>query len=261
MVLSTDSFLLLQFRELYREVIRWKQKVGRNAFREESGSPEAPAALAPVIWQALVAQLDRQTIAVRRGGGEYAAEVFREAQYVMAALADEVFLHLEWEGREAWRANLLEEKLFQSHRAGEVVFQRIDRILRSRDPIETELAKVYLFALGLGFQGRFRGPGGSERIDTYRRQLHAFVTNEDPDAQKAPKLLFPEAYLSTLDLGEGRRLPYVRRWVGAAVLLLLLWITVSHQVWRGLVEDMEPLIDRILDTGDQIPQGDAPSTS
>lgn len=259
--MSTDSFLLAQFRELYREVIRWRQRVDRNAFREEGGSPESAVALAPVIWQGLLAQLDRQTIAVRRAGGEYAAEVFREAQYVMAALADEIFLHLDWEGREAWRANLLEEKLFQSHRAGEVVFQRIDRILRSRDPIETELAKVYLFALGLGFQGRFRGPGGAERIDAYRRQLYAFVINEDPDARKTPKPLFPEAYASTLDLGESRRLPYVRRWVGAAVLLLLIWITVSHQIWRGLVEDMEPLIDRILDTADRTPpEGDAPST-
>ena len=48
---------------------------------------------------------------MRRTGGEYASALYRRAQYVMAALADETFLYLDWPGRDAWRANLLEFKL------------------------------------------------------------------------------------------------------------------------------------------------------
>jgi hypothetical protein len=31
-----------------------------------------------------------------------------EAQYAMAAFADEVFIHLDWEGKRTWTSNLLE---------------------------------------------------------------------------------------------------------------------------------------------------------
>jgi type VI secretion system protein ImpK len=237
--MSSESFLSTQFRDFYREVVRWKQRIVHDpdAFRVAGATTEETNAA--TVWQSLLGLLERQAIAVRRSGGEYAAEVYREAQYLMAALADEVFLHLDWHGREDWQANLLEQRLFGSHNAGDVVFQRIDRILRTRDPLEAELAKVYLLALGLGFQGRFRGPGGNARIDGYRRQLFAFVTNEDPDAPRDAKPLFPEAYASTLDVGEGSRLAYLRHWIVALLLLIALWLVVADRVWRGLTAGMQ----------------------
>lgn len=237
--MSSESFLSAQFRDFYREVVRWKQRIVHDpdAFRAAGAAVEETNAA--TVWQSLLGLLERQAIAVRRSGGEYAAEVYREAQYLMAALADEVFLHLDWHGREDWQSNLLEQRLFGSHNAGDVVFQRIDRILRTRDPLEAELAKVYLLALGLGFQGRFRGPGGDSRIDGYRRQLFAFVTNEDPDAPREAKPLFPEAYASTLDVGEGRRLAYLRHWIVALLLLVALWLVVADRVWRGLTAGMQ----------------------
>lgn len=262
--MAHESFLVVQFRELYAEIIRWKRRVERDprTFREALPG-EAAAGVAPSeVWQGLLETLERQGVSVRRGGGEYASELFREAQYVMAALADEVFLHLDWPGRESWKTNLLEQKLFGTHRAGEAVFQRIDRILRSRDPVEIEIAKVYLMALGLGFQGRFRGADTSARLDAYRRQLHAFVTNQDPDAPRAPKPLFPEAYAGGIDAGESRRLPPVRRWALAAVLLALAWIALSQHLWQGLTADLAPLVRRILDQpADLRAPGGPPSTS
>lgn len=255
--MSSESFLQVQLREFYREVIRWKvQVVGDpDAFQPAGAVVEETSAA--TIWQTLVALLERQAIAVRRSGGEYAAEVYREAQYLMAALADEVFLHLAWRGRDDWQANLLEQRLFGSHNAGDVVFQRIDRILRTRDPLESELAKVYLSALGLGFQGRYRGMG-TARTDEYRRQLYAFITNKDPDAPSEAKPLFPEAYASTLDAGEGRRLAYLRRWIIALLLLLVLWIVVADRIWRRLTGDMQRDVETFIhETG---AEEESPST-
>jgi len=40
----------------------------------------------------------------------------------MAAFADEVFIHMDWEGKRAWTSNLLESTLFHSHVAGERFF-------------------------------------------------------------------------------------------------------------------------------------------
>jgi type VI secretion system protein ImpK len=270
-----ESFLLAQFREFYQEVVRWKRLAARDGQLLQVSAAGAPGALvmtggpgaapgalmlvgggavagsatavAPAtIWQALLGLLNRQEAEVRRTGGEYASAIYRRAQYVMAALADEIFLYLDWPGREAWRANLLEFKLFQSYRAGEEIFRRIEALLRTRDPADSELAKIYLMAIALGFRGELRGPEGQARVDVYRRELYTFLTNRDPGTPREPQSLFPEAYQSNVEAsGAGRRLSAARRWLLAGLLLALLWILVSHRVWLGLVEDLSPLVDEI----------------
>lgn len=279
-----ESFLLTQFREFYQEVVRWKRLAARDGQLLQVSAAAAPGALvmtggpgaapgalmlvggavagpvgaagaagavtpsvAPAtIWQALLGLLNRQEAEVRRTGGEYASAIYRRAQYVMAALADEIFLYLDWPGREAWRANLLEFKLFQSYRAGEEIFRRIEALLRTRDPADSELAKIYLMAIALGFRGELRGPEGQARVDVYRRELYTFLTNRDPGTPREPQSLFPEAYQSNVEAsGAGRRLSAARRWLLAGLLLALVWILVSHRVWLGLVEDLSPLVDEI----------------
>jgi type VI secretion system protein ImpK len=271
-----ESLLLDQFRDFYQEVVRWKRLAAREggalAAMSASGGTgglvvagpgatagalmlvggpapvpaTAPAVAPSTVWQALLGLLNRQEAEVRRSGGEYASAIYRRAQYVMAALADEIFLYLDWPGREAWRTNLLEFKLFQSYRAGEEVFRRIEALLRTRDPADEELAKIYLMALALGFRGQLRGPEAQARIDWYRRELYTFLTHRDPGMPRDPHSLFPEAYQSTVESsGAGRRLSAARRWLLAGLLIALLWIVVAHRVWIGVVEDLAPLVDQI----------------
>lgn len=202
------------------------------------------------VWQALVGLLNRQEAEVRRTGGEYAAALYRRAQYVMAALADEVFLYLEWPGREAWRTQLIEHKLFKTYNAGEEVFRRIEAVLRTRDPADSELARIYLMALALGFRGALRGPGGQARIDWYRRELYMFLTSRDPGVPRDPQSMFPEAYQSNIETGgSAGRLSRARRWLLAGLVLLLAWIVVSHAVWVNLIDDLCPLIETINQDG------------
>ncbi|MFL6259193.1 MAG: DotU family type IV/VI secretion system protein [Thermoanaerobaculia bacterium] len=274
-----ESPLLDHFRDFYQEVVRWKSLAAREGGALSAvsagggaggvvvagpGAPSgalmlvgagramppvpaaAPAAAPATVWQALLGVLSRQEAEVRRSGGEYASAIYRRAQYVMAALADEIFLYLDWPGREAWRTNLLEFKLFQTYRAGEEVFRRIEALLRTRDPADAELAKIYLMALALGFRGELRGPEAQARIDWYRRELYTFLTHRDPGTPREPRSLFPEAYQSTAEAsGAGRRLSAARRWLLAGLVLALLWIIVSHRVWIGVVEDLAPLVDQI----------------
>jgi type VI secretion system protein ImpK len=244
--MEKESFLVAQFRIFYGEVARYKTRVkeGRLSVvgEQEASLGDATAE----IGKNLRSVLERQALAVERGGSDYAIKVFAEAQYVMAALADDLFLHLEWVGRDAWQGNLLEAQLFRSHRAGEAIFERLEILLRNRNPVYRGLAEVYLLALGLGFQGRFRGrPEGPERLAVYRQRLFEFIYDRPPQLAEPGVRLFPQAHANTLDPGESRKLPYLRPWLWAFAALFLLWALLSLPLWELLTDPLEGLLEII----------------
>src|SRR5947209_3942754 len=107
----------------------------------EAGDKLAPSdeiKVSTFVWQRLVSLFERQEAQAWRYGGTYGAEFYKEAQYVMVALADEIFLNTQWEGQRFWVSNLLESKIFRTHVAGELFFQRLDRLLVDRDPVFPE---------------------------------------------------------------------------------------------------------------------------
>lgn len=247
---SGETYLMAQFQEFYGELVRLKARIGRDDWLVLTGDepPDVVAETSPnAVWQVLLSLLERQALESRRSGGDFAASIYAQAQYVMAALADEIFLHLDWPSREAWQSNLLEAKLFQSHTAGDVIFERLDELLARTDPVYLELAQIYLAALALGFQGKFRGQDNADlELAAYRRRLLAFITRQEATALEGRERFFSEAYAHTLDRGEGRELPYLRRWVTAFVVLVALWIFGSHLVWWKLTRDLRPLLERIV---------------
>jgi type VI secretion system protein ImpK len=205
------------------------------------------AAASTAVWQSFLTLLERQALYARRSGGDFASKVYQQAQYIMAALSDEIFLNLDWGGGESWRENLLEARLFQSHRAGEEIFRRLDILLLQRDPVYLDLARIYLFTLALGFQGKFRDQeGGAEDRTAYRRRLFNFLTKRDPDFKDGAGHLFPEAYASTLDQGELKKVPYLRRWLIGIAAALFAWVVISIPIWHELVLELRPAIQDIL---------------
>src|SRR5215471_15378879 len=220
-----NSSLLAQFREFYRYVTRLELMVRAGAWDQTAtAQPKAAAAMRAVAGAALSSQQtstglvpggsgtqtdsQRMALAVRqrllllfehqaRDAQTYGSEFYREAQYVMAALADEIFLQLEWEGKDYWLSNLIETQLFQTHISGELIFQRLDRILQDRDPALKELASVYFMALSLGFRGKYRGYNDNGLLTLYRQQLYAFIFQRPADLSDDKKQLFPETYLYT----------------------------------------------------------------
>ena len=249
-----ESFLMANFRDFYGEVTRFRSLIHGGDWLsegvEESGKEDSPVQNSTAVWKALLTTLERQALSAQRSRGDYALKIFAEAQYVMAALADEIFLHLDWGGKEAWNTNILEAKLFRSHRAGEQVFKRLEELLTIRNPIHQNLAEVYLMALGLGFQGKFRGaPDGPERLERYRRRLFDFIYDDDPELPQEGAVLFPQAYSHTLDKGFAVRMPNLRPWLMGFLVLALVWVVVSIPLWHRLVGDLEPIIDEILNAG------------
>jgi type VI secretion system protein ImpK len=214
--------------------------------------PSEHARLTTIVWQRLLMLFERQEASAWRYGGTYGAEFYKEAQYVMVALADEVFLHTEWAGRNLWVSNLLETKIFNTHVAGELFFQRLDQLLAERDPVYRDLGAVYLMALSLGFRGKYRGtPGEFKRLAGYRRQLFSFVFRRDPNLTDETRPLFPEAYDHTLRDESKRRLPNPRAWVVLLVAVILAYVAITHGIWVNLTGQLTAATDRLNSAVDE----------
>lgn len=228
-------FLIEKFRQFHGELLRLTKQVevGNWVFDApvaagESGADAAPSA----VWRRLLSVLERQSLEAVHDGGGFAVEVYRGAQYAMAAYADEVFLNLQWAGRDTWRDHLLESRLFGTHRAGDELFERIDALLGNRDTAYSELARVYLMVLALGFQGKFRGLSDAEQqIEPYRHRLFRFIFGREPLAVRGAEEVVPQAYATTLNESGASQLPYLRPWLWAAAAVFLLWITAAHFIW------------------------------
>jgi type VI secretion system protein ImpK len=213
-----------------------------SSFAAPSPSSEAGNQLAPsdeikvstFVWQHLVSLFERQEAYAWRYGGTYGAEFYKEAQYVMVALADEIFLNTEWEGRRFWVLNLLESKIFHTHVAGEAFFQRLEKLLVDRDPVYRDLAAVYLMALSLGFRGKFRGKDDRGQLEAYRHRLFRFVFRREPELENDTRKVFPETYYHTLRDETKRRLPNPRAWLILLGAVIVAYITLTHGIWVKL---------------------------
>ncbi|MGE4242608.1 DotU family type IV/VI secretion system protein, partial [Ramlibacter sp.] len=149
-----------------------------------------------------------------------------------AALADELLLSTDWAGRDHWHHVLLEANLFRTSHAGDKVFQEIEQILTARESTQRNLARLYLYALSLGFQGRYRGSGNLDPLQEFRRELYQFIYQRAPDMQSSrEKSLSERAYASTLSSMSGRRLPSLSRWWVAMALVLLAIFAASQVLW------------------------------
>jgi len=245
-----SSFLLKQFHTFYEQVVRQKAAVeemegGTDSLLLEEGE-NSEAERVHTVQVKLIKILEEQVLESRRHGGEYGVDYYKKAQYVMAALADEVFLNMNWAGRELWKSNLLEFKFFGTHVAGEMLFGKIEALLKDRDPALIEIAAIYLMALSMGFQGQFKDKDDAGMLDYYRSQLFAFIFKRNTDLSSESKKLFPETYNYTLDKSEGKRLPYLNKWIGAIVVIILLFIVGSHVVWDHQTKDLVNIAEEIV---------------
>jgi type VI secretion system protein ImpK len=191
-----------------------------------------------VVWHRLVALFQRQAIAAWKNGGSYGAEFYKEAQYVMVALADEIFLHMQWEGQRAWVSNLLESKIFRTHAAGQFFFDKLDRLLREQNPVYKDLAAVYLMALSLGFKGKYYGADDRGKLARYRQQLFTFIYGREPDLDDETRHLFPETYYHNVREESQRKLSDPRKWIIVLLLVIVVYVATTQMFWIQFTQDV-----------------------
>lgn len=230
---SSGGALSGQFRAFHAELVAFTR-----ALTPESEPEQVRTQLCALI-QGLAQDLD----------GRRAQDNGYEARYLMAAFADEVLIATPWAHRERWIDFLLEERLFGTRDAGDTVVARIDELLLARDPDRIPLARPYLYALALGFRGRF---GGSEEdlreLGRRRTALFKLANSRDPDpafGSQADPLehglgarLMSSPYEHTIASAAPVMLPNPSRWriifccaVGALLLTALaIWMVQTREL-------------------------------
>lgn len=166
---------------------------------------------------------------------------FDKAQYLMAALADELLiLQIEWDGAEFWHQYLLEKRLFSSDCSGSLFFENMEPLLldRSGDVLVQDLAAIYLMCLRLGFSGRFRGESNGQRIAYYEEKLLTFLGGEKDSEAK----LFRQNYLYSMIEPIGERMAPFGPWIRIGVVLAAVYLVVSGLVWQGSINELLELI-------------------
>jgi len=248
---GADSFLLQAFRDFYAVLsrtcsgVREGPWIASNRAGEDDSVAELRQARVASIRSSLLDILDSLDREAHRMVGDLGMATFREVKYVMVALADELLLAIDWEGRDLWGADLLESHVFDTHLAGERFFTRAHEILGLPREDGVDLATVYLLALSLGFQGRYRGHKDPQPVKELRRKLLAFVSPGDRSPFDPKRRLFPQAHAHTLEQSADLRLPPVGRWVSVLVASLVLWGAVSHLVWKGASRELGVVQDSL----------------
>jgi type VI secretion system protein ImpK len=237
------SYLLGRFRAYYAELNRTKHEAFGGGAPTADGGIEQPRETSLAASRKLQHVLEQFALDAAVETGEYGAERFREAQYVMAALTDEIFLHTEWAGRDAWLSTMIERGLFGTQLAGEEIFRRIDALLTVRTGASVDLATVYYMALGLGFEGRYRGTDGSV-LGGYRLRLYRFIYRRESGSTGA--VLVPQAYEHTLRGAVAARLPLVRRWALVLGVTVTVYLIASQIIWRSLSSEVRATSAEIL---------------
>lgn len=232
---SKQSYLLRQFYDFYLFFIKQRDKAMgpyTNRFVHE-------------INRDLSNLLEAQKSEIHSRGGDYWAGMYEQSQYVMAALADEIFLHMDWEGRDEWRDNLLEYRLFKSKEAGEKFFRDLKKLLADGNPALLDMATVYHQALSLGFKGKHRGGDGA-KLDFYRKRLHTFIFQREATWLDETEYILPDAHEKLADQGTGEKLPYLGRWIFIIIVLIVLYVGISDYIWRDLTKELTVITDLIL---------------
>lgn len=241
------TFIIECFEEFYRQVLKFKKLVHTQPWKKaDKGEKSSPQATAEFILSNLQNFLENQMTKSTYGGSSYAEHYYTQAQFVMVALADEVFLNLEWPGKSYWEANLLEQRLYNTHSAGEVFFENLEELLKKQNPVQTDLAIIYLNALGLGFRGKYRHFDDAGALKSYRKDLFLFVNRREPYLFQNKTHLFPDAYSHTLEGGAVKELPNLRNWYFIFASLALVYLLTSYIIWYSATAELSQIVDKIL---------------
>lgn len=230
------SYLVDQFRAFYAELMAVKKRIAAprsgTAMDQPLQADGSVLAMAQSISRQLLGVLELQSIEAQRTGGAHSFDINREAQYVMAALADEAMLRTEWPGRDVWTSCLIETALFQTRVAGDLIFERLDELLRLRDPARLDLALIYLFALSLGFEGRYRGTDCAARMQAYRVALYRLRFGRDPEPSSPARQVSPQAYAFTVGDAVPQQMPHIGRAVTMFVFVFVCMLGLSQFLWE-----------------------------
>ncbi|MDQ1593107.1 MAG: type secretion system protein ImpK [Pyrinomonadaceae bacterium] len=243
-----DTSPVMPDKETALTLVEWSSNGAVRNFEEQYYSPDS-AKISSEVWHSLLSLFRTQANNAWRYGGAHGAQLYQKAWYVMVALADEIFVHTEWEGQKAWNLHLLESKIFRTHDAGQRFFEQLDSLLRTQNPADRDLAAVYLMALSLGFKGKYYDSrDGKRQLANYRKRLFAFICQREPELGDETRPLFPEAYLHLAREEGQRKLSDPRAWVVVLCLVIVIYTVATQLFWLQLTRELNMINQSISTT-------------
>lgn len=246
--IGAPLFLLAKFAEFFESVVDSKRAISEGRLGAvlavgDEPAPVDPGDLAARLSARLAEVLRLQEKDIARSGRPIEIDAHRKAMYIMAAVADEIFiLEVDWPGRDAWIDVLLEYNFYQSRNAGMRFFEMADELLAAQipDPLQVDLAAVMVMALQLGFKGRYRGTLSDRELDALRSRLYRLVEREH--GALASELAFPQTMDELKAGGTPERLAPMSPWYAAGAMVLIAFLVISSVMWLWLLEPFRSAI-------------------
>ena len=238
------TYLLQSFEEFYKEIIKQKHAALTCPYKD-SDAAELTEYVTNIASK-LEDVLSTQAINSLQVGGHIARQYYTEAQYLMCALADEIFLNLNWAGKSVWENSLLESKFFSSHTSGEVFFQNLDDFLNYPDPVKIDLAILYLISLGIGFKGKYKDMDDGGRITAYKNQLFLFINRKTPELFRGSEKIFRQPYGFTIKSEIPKNFPSPYRWYWAFSIMIGFFVTFSYVLLHFASMDIDSATQSII---------------
>lgn len=248
---ASESAIVHGFQAFYYELLRQKEKALSMFFapkkEEESDADNSEVEGYVVgIQKKLLSIIENVTNTIH-AKSRINPKFVGDAKYIMAVLADEIFLNLQWEGAKFWRYTLLEKQIFQTEIAGDKFFTMLDEIVT--DFNNEEMAFLYLMALSLGFKGRYRDIKNSdEHIGWYKDRLYSILNT------KSARLYFPgrshmieSCYDYVYAENDNSQLPDYRFWAYCVLSVVFAYILISHFVWADITDDIGEILSKIAE--------------
>lgn len=246
---ASESVVVHGFQAFYYELLRQKEKALSMFFspvkdgENESENNEVEGYVVGI--QKKLISIIENVGAMIHAKSRINPQFVGDAKYIMAVLADEVFLNLQWEGAKFWRYTLLEKQIFQTEIAGDKFFTMLDEIVT--DFNNEEIAFLYLMALSLGFKGRYRDIENSdEHIGWYKDRLYSILN------MKTARLYFPgrshmieSCYDCTYTENNNFQLPDYRFWTYCVLAVVFAYILISYFVWANITDGICEILSKI----------------
>ena len=230
------------------ETVKTEASSGKN----EKDISEKAKHIACDISNELFKILRTQELEATQLAGEFASAYYKEAQYVMAAVADETFLHFDWPGRDYWQEYLIEMRLFGTHVAGRKIFESLDKLLDVRDSTNREMGEIYLAALGVGFLGKYRDTKKILDIDGYKERLFTFATHTRPALFEGEMLLFPETEEYTIKDATPKGMVDPKQWYMIFCGTFFALLVASYGAWHHATRDLKTGLEILEKTRQEV---------
>jgi type VI secretion system protein ImpK len=169
----------------------------------------------------------------------------KDAVYIMVSIADELFLNLDWIGKQYWEEHMLEYEFFKTQIAGNQIFNRINELLQNRN-FPADIAKIYLETLAFGFKGKFRGTSSeTEEIKALRKQLYDFIEKSTKTIFNSHSRLFQKQYACTLPTIPRQLLPDFNQLLYVCCGIIFVFFIFGSIAWMIETKDLNLLLDEI----------------